>query len=72
VNTDSEWSSGQTNLAVFWVYTNVSEGHTASIFRSEDDGNMFLQTGAYVHPSPHGVTNHNTKIDTLKPQFREE
>jgi hypothetical protein len=28
---------------IFWLYTNVSNEHTSSTFRSEDGGNVLLQ-----------------------------
>jgi hypothetical protein len=41
-----------------WVDTNVSEEHTASIFRAEDVGNL---KSWYLPTSPHGVTIYKTK-----------
>jgi hypothetical protein len=42
---------------IFWLYANVSEGHTASIFSPEDGDSMFLQN-ADIQPKYYTMQQH--------------
>jgi hypothetical protein len=44
VSTSRWWSFGLLHHVIFWLFTNVSEEHTASIFRAEVQWRCFSET----------------------------
>jgi hypothetical protein len=49
------WSSGLLCHIVFWLYTNISEEHTASIFRAEERSVKMCMIYIVLEESGHGI-----------------
>jgi hypothetical protein len=56
----AEELSGLLRPVVFWLYTNISEEHTASIFWADTPKRRYLP-----NTIEHGVTTHKINIDIV-------